>query len=158
MNQITIRTATLEDIEVLLTFEQGVIAAERPLTTSLKDTPINYYDVKAFIVDPDVEIVVAVIDGKLIGSGYIRIMNAKNHFRNRKFGYLGFMYVLADYRGMGVNKKIMDVLIHWGTEQGLTEFKLNVYQENETAIRAYEKIGFKKHMIEMRMDLTERQS
>lgn len=157
MNQIIIRSATLEDIEVLLTFEQGVIAAERPLTNSLKDDPINYYDVKAFVVDPDVKIVVAVINDKLIGSGYVRIMTAKDHFRNSKFGYLGFMYVLADYRGMGVNKKIMDALIHWGTQQGLTEFKLNVYQENEAAIRAYEKVGFKKHMIEMRIELIDKE-
>ena len=153
MNAIIIRTATLDDTEILLTFEQGVITAERPLTPSLKDDPINYYDIKAFIIDPQVEIVVAVINDKVVGSGYVRIMDAKDHFRNTKFGYLGFMYVLPDYRGMGVNKKVMDALIKWGMEQGLAEFKLNVYQENEIAINAYEKVGFKKHMIEMRMEL-----
>lgn len=157
MNAIIIRTATLDDVEVLLTFEQGVIAAERPLTPSLKDDPINYYDIKAFIVDPQVELVVAIINDQLIGSGYVRIMNAKDHFRNSKFGYLGFMYVLPDYRGIGVNQKIMDSLIKWGAEQGLSEFKLNVYQENKIAINAYEKVGFKKHMIEMRMELIDKE-
>lgn len=105
MNTIIIRTATLDDVEVLLTFEQGVIATERPLTPSLKDDPINYYDIKAFIVDPEVELVVAIINDQLVGSGYVRIMDAKDHFRNNKFGYLGFMYVLPNYRGMGVNQK-----------------------------------------------------
>lgn len=153
MNSTIIRSATLDDIEVLLTFEQGVIAAERPLTSALKEDPINYYDIEAFIRDPEVEIVVAVIDHKLIGSGYIRIVGAKQHFRHSRFGYLGFMYVIPDYRGIGINGKIINALLKWGSEQGLKEFKLDVYQENEMAINAYEKIGFKKNMIEMRMEL-----
>ncbi|MGB5500466.1 MAG: GNAT family N-acetyltransferase, partial [Maribacter sp.] len=31
------------------------------------------------------------------------------------------------------------------------EIRLTVYDENHAAIRAYEKVGFKKHIIEMRL-------
>ena len=66
---------------------------------------------------------------------------------------MGMMYVLPEFRGQGINKKIIDGLIAWGKTQGVTEFRLEVYTENEGAIRAYQKAGFSKHMVEMRTGL-----
>ncbi|XHR98302.1 GNAT family N-acetyltransferase [Mucilaginibacter sp. UC70_90] len=64
-----------------------------------------------------------------------------------------FMYVLPAYRGMGVNQAIIEELKKWIVEQGLTEIRLEVYNDNIGAIKAYEKAGFKKRMIEMRIRL-----
>jgi ribosomal protein S18 acetylase RimI-like enzyme len=36
---------------------------------------------------------------------------------------------------------------------GVTEFRLQVYSDNLPAVIAYEKIGFSKLLIEMRMEL-----
>ena len=55
---IIIRSATPEDLPTLLTFEQGIIRAERPYDHMLKPNPISYYDVGALIVDPDAEVAV----------------------------------------------------------------------------------------------------
>jgi hypothetical protein len=41
MSGIKIREATLDDLQTLLEFEQGVIAAERPMDSGLKEGPIN---------------------------------------------------------------------------------------------------------------------
>jgi GNAT superfamily N-acetyltransferase len=65
------------------------------------------------------------------------------------------MFVHPDYRGKGVNKKIMDVLKKWALSQNVKELRLQVYCDNVSAIKAYEKIGFSKHMIEMRCNLDE---
>ena len=67
--------------------------------------------------------------------------------------YLGFMYVDPNHRGKGVNKKIINALVEWCNLQNITELRLDVYQMNEAAINAYEKVGFTKHMIAMRMGL-----
>ena len=56
-------------------------------------------------------------------------------------------------RGKGVNKMIVETLIQWSVSRNITELRLEVYYLNEAAIRAYEKTGFKKHLIEMRMGI-----
>ena len=53
----------------------------------------------------------------------------------------------------GVNKKIIAALAAWSAAENITELRLDVYQHNEAAIKAYEKVGFVKHMIEMRLGL-----
>ena len=153
MEQITTRTATLADLDVLLKFEQGIIRTERPFDPTLKDGHINYYDIAAMIGASHVEVVVAELESEIIGSGYVRIEDSKVYLKHPQHAYLGFMYVKPEYRGKGVNKKVVDALKDWATKRGITEFRLDVYSENSPAIKAYEKIGFKKHLIEMRMEL-----
>ena len=63
------------------------------------------------------------------------------------------MYVAPQHRGKGVNKKIMDALTNWIAAKNITELRLDVYQNNEAAIKAYEKVRFTKHMVEMRMEI-----
>ena len=153
MNEVLIRKAELKDLETLLQFEQGVISAERPFDETLKPDPINYCDMTELITAPHVYLIVAEFNNELIGSGYARIENSKPYNRHEQHAYLGFMYVVPSFRGKGVNGLIIKTLKEWTIWQGLNEMRLNVYDNNESAIKAYEKVGFSKHMIEMRMGL-----
>ena len=47
----------------------------------------------------------------------------------------------------------MDVLKDWAVSQNITEFSLEVYYDNISAIKSYEKIGFSKYILEMRFNL-----
>ena len=153
MEQIITRTATLADLDTLLEFEQGIIQTERPFDPTLKDGHINYYDIAAMIQAPHVEVLVAETDSGIIGSGYARIEDSKVYLKHPKHAYLGFMYVKPEYRGKGVNKQVIAALQQWAIGRGIAEFRLDVYSDNLPAVKAYEKIGFKKHLIEMRMGL-----
>lgn len=153
MNEVTIRKAAINDLDTLLEFEQGVISTERPFDPTLKPHPTHYYDIEKMIASADVELLVAELEGKLVGSGYARIEDAKPYLRHTQHAYLGFMYVVPEHRGKGINKMIMDVLAAWSASQGMTELRLDVYYQNDSAIRAYEKIGFARHMIAMRKGL-----
>ena len=150
---ILVRKATLYDMETLLRFEQGVIKAERPFDITLKPGPIHYYDIEEMIKASHIELVVAELNGKILGSGYARLEEAKPYLRHARHAYLGFMYVDPDYRGRGVNQKIIEALRTWSLSQNVSEMRLDVYFKNDNAIRAYEKAGFTKHMVEMRMDI-----
>ncbi|MEP6927145.1 MAG: GNAT family N-acetyltransferase [Ginsengibacter sp.] len=152
-NQLIIRKASSADVDMLLRFEQGVIEAERPFDSTLKTGHIHYYDIEQMIAASYIEIVVAELNHEIIGSGYARIENSKHYLKHQNHAYLGFMYVEPDHRGKGVNKKIIEALKHWAISQNVTEMRLDVYYNNLTAIKAYEKIGFIKHMVEMRMSL-----
>jgi ribosomal protein S18 acetylase RimI-like enzyme len=152
-NTLKVRPATHHDLETLLEFEQGVIEAERPFDITLKRGATRYYDLEEMITAPHIELVVAELDGQLVGSGYARIENAKPYLQHVQHGYLGFMYVKPEHRGKGINQKIIERLKTWCVEQGILELRLEVYFLNEPAIKAYEKIGFEKHMFEMRLGI-----
>lgn len=150
MNALIVRKALPADLDTLLRFEQGVIATERPFDSTLKTGKIHYYDLMGMINAPDVELLVAELDGTLIGSGYARIEAAKHYLKHPIHAYLGFMWVEPEHRGMGVNQQIIDALAAWARSRNSNELRLDVYHENERAIKAYEKAGFSKNMINMR--------
>ena len=153
MEQINIRKAVLNDLDRLLVFEQALINAERPFDSTLKNSHTHYYDIEKMITATDVELVVAELNNEIIGSGYARIEDAKPYLQHQQHAYLGFMYITPEHRGKGINKKIMDVLTAWSASKNITELKLDVYQNNDAAIKAYEKAGFIKYMVAMRKGL-----
>jgi ribosomal protein S18 acetylase RimI-like enzyme len=153
MQNIIIRKAVHGDLDTLLQFEQGVISAERPFDVTLKTSDTNYYEIEKMINAQDVELLVAELDNELVGSGYARIEKAKSYLQHELHAYLGFMYVKPEHRGKGINKMIIDELAKWAASKNITELRLDVYHPNESAIKAYEKFGFVKHMVHMRMGL-----
>ncbi|WP_422361376.1 GNAT family N-acetyltransferase [Reichenbachiella sp.] len=154
MSSISIRPATQEDLPILHEFEQGIITAERPFDPTLKPDPINYYDLKALVESDRASVIVAEDQGQLVASGYANIVEAKDFYKHTRYAYLGFMFVKPDYRGKGIITQILDELKSWSKAKGINEIRLEVYSENDPAVRAYEKAGFKKHMVEMRMDIS----
>lgn len=153
MENIITRPATVADLDTLLQFEQGVISSERPFDPTLKEGHINYYNLNELITAPYIQLVIAELNGEIIGSGYARIETSKIYLQHPQHAYLGFMYVLPQHRGKGINKLVINALKEWSVQQGITEFRLEVYFGNVPAIKAYEKVGFNSHMIEMRMGL-----
>lgn len=153
MSNVKIRPARVDEIDILLSFEQGIVSAERPFDSTLKEGEIHYYDLIDLIESPIAEVVVAEIDGELIGSGYALIKEAKPYLKHTHYAYLGFMYVKPEYRGQGVNKAILQTLQQWAIGQNIREIRLEVYEENIVAKKAYEKAGFKGNLLEMRLEL-----
>ncbi len=151
MKSILIREATVQDIDTLLSFEAGIILAERPFDPTLKKEGLHYYDFPFMIASPDIRLVLAVMNDRVIGSGYARIEKSKYYAEHPLQAYLGCMYVDPAFRGQSVNKLIIEDLQHWSNSNGINELRLDVYSNNISAISAYEKFGFKKHMVEMRL-------
>ncbi|WP_298237753.1 GNAT family N-acetyltransferase [uncultured Algibacter sp.] len=148
-----VRIATLNDLPTLLSFEQGVIEAERPFDPTIKAGCITYYDISKLITNENSEVFVAEIDDEIVASGYAKIKPDRHYLKHAEQGYLGFMYVSEKHRGKQLNKLIIDALLHWCKNKNVFEIRLDVYQDNLPAIKAYEKTGFKKHMINMRLDI-----
>ena len=155
MGKIIIRKGIPDDLEQLLVFEQDLIKFERAFDPTVKPDPVNYYDLKMMLTAPQIEVAVAEINNKIIASGYARIDKSKPFLKHDKHAYLGFMYVLPEFRGSGINKQIIDHLKNWAASQNINEFRLEVYYDNDPAIKAYEKIGFSRYSLEMRYNLNE---
>ncbi|MEO9510861.1 MAG: GNAT family N-acetyltransferase [Flavobacteriaceae bacterium] len=151
-DKFKVRKAKLDDLPVLLNYEQSLIKAERPFDITIKDDPINYYDLRQMIFDENACVLVAEVDDNIIASGYAIAKRARHYLNHEYYSYLGFMFTDPDFRGQGVNAKIVDELKIWSLEKGFKEIRLTVYQDNIPAIKAYEKVGFKRHIIEMRLE------
>ena len=146
------REATEKDLEILLEFEQGVIAAERPFNSTLIEGEIHYYDLNNLMQSPDATVIVAEENDEVIASGYALIKKSEKYYNQfESYAYLGFMYVKPEHRGKGINKVITDELIAWSKSRGIDEVRLEVYAQNESAIKAYEKADFEPHILMMRL-------
>ena len=149
----SVRKATLKDLPILLDFEQGVIIAERPFDPTIKKGEITYYDISELITSEDSDVFVAEINNEIVASGYAKIKTDRHYLKHKYQGYLGFMFVSKQHRGKKINKLIVDELLKWCKKRNIFEIRLDVYQDNIPAIKAYEKAGFKKHLINMRLDI-----
>jgi RimJ/RimL family protein N-acetyltransferase len=150
---IKVRLAKIEELEKLLEFEQGIVTAERPFNPTLKAGEIHYYNLAELIESPLAAVYVAELSGEIIASGYVLEKQAEDYLQHEKYAHLGFMYVVPEHRGKGINQLILDALMDWARRRGLTEFRLKVYSENAAAIGAYRKAGFEPHLLEMRLNI-----
>ncbi|KFF24181.1 GNAT family N-acetyltransferase [Chryseobacterium vrystaatense] len=146
------REATEQDLKILLEFEQGIVLAERPFNSTLMDGEIHYYDLLHLVQSEDSLVLVTEENDEIIASGYAKIKRPDNNYSNfEEYAYLGFMYVKPEHRGKGVNKLILDELISWAKSKNISEIRLDVYAQNESAVKAYEKAGFESLLVTMRM-------
>ena len=152
MNPI-IRKATKEDLPILDTFMDALVDAERPMDSTIKSGKVIYYDLENFIINENAVLYVVELNNELVASGYAKIKSNKSYLKHDKNAYLGFMFVPENHRGNGYNKLIVNALLAWSKTKNVSEIRLEVYNSNPSAIRAYEKVGFKKHMIEMRLNI-----
>ncbi|MFT7442537.1 MAG: GNAT superfamily N-acetyltransferase [Maribacter sp.] len=148
-----VRLATKNDLATLDTFMDGLVEAERQMDVTIKDGKVIYYDLESFILSEDAVLYVAELNGELVASGYAKIKKDRIYLKHEAHSYLGFMYVPEKHRGNGYNKLIIDALLAWSKTRNINEIRLDVYETNPSAIRAYQKTGFKKHLIQMRLDL-----
>ena len=146
-----IREATTGDLPELLAFEQGVVEAERPYDSRLKTGVVHYYDIPKLIALSESLVLVAENAGQLVGTGHATLRRSDDQFEHDRHAYLGLMYVEPSYRGQGIIQRIIEELLTWSRGEGITDFFLDVYTGNEPAVRAYEKFGFRAHMLEMKL-------
>ena len=78
---IKLREATIQDLPLLLEFEKGLIEYEREFTPNLKKSSFNYYDLRAYIENPEISVVVAEQYNIVIASGYA-LINKNKHYKN----------------------------------------------------------------------------
>ena len=150
-----VRKAIQEDLPILMEFMNGLVNAERPMDPTIKDGNVVYYDLSEIMKNAESDLYVVELNNELVASGYAKIKEDRPYLKHDKQGYLGFMFVPEKHRGNGYNKLIMDILLKWCKDRNIFEIRLDVYDTNPAAIRAYKKVGMKKHMINMRMDITD---
>lgn len=88
---------------------------------------------------PDEIEIIAVVDGKVVGTAGIEAVGKKHKLRHRAELGIG---ILKEYWGLGLGKALTKACIQCAKEAGYTQVELNVVAENEAAISLYQSLGF----------------
>ena len=100
------------------------------------------------------EIYIAKVDKEIVGYIIFNIKEKENpSMRYRKQLNIDAICVDERYRGKGIGTKILENIKEIAKTKGCTDLYLTVNQENENAIKVYEKFGFKVKNIAYMMKL-----
>src|SRR3989344_6896346 len=89
-------------------------------------------------------------NGQQIGRGFLYLLT--NYLHDRPFGFIEDVFVDEAFRSKGYGKKITDAIIEEAKKQGCYKLICTSRFSHERAHHLYEKLGFKKHGNEFRMD------
>jgi len=74
-------------------------------------------------------------------AGWILVGTNTDYFTEKEIGFIYDVYVLSEFRGKGISKKLVQAGIEELKRNGYEEVRLNVFSTN-FAQEIYEKIGF----------------
>lgn len=139
-----LRDAEGDDAEVFLRYTR-IVREQTNFLTAYPDEPFHSREeVVAHILrskeSPADLKLCAFVEGKIVGSAEFHRLSPREKARHRcTFG----ISVVKDCWGMGIGTRLTRACICCAREAGLLQMELEVVAENETALRLYEKLGFR---------------
>lgn len=134
---ITLRPAIRADIPQILDFIRGLAEYEK-LAHEAVATPV-LLETHLFGDQPSAEVVIAEADG--VPAGFALFFRSFSTFLGKPGLYLEDLFVLPDYRGLGLGKRLMVHLAQLAVSRGYGRFEWSVLDWNEPAIRLYRSLG-----------------
>ena len=94
-------------------------------------------------------------DGRKIGLVELSLRNIVDGCLSSPVAYLEGLYLAPDYRGQGVGKEVIKILLSWCTSEGLKELATDTELKNEKAQKFYQSIGFEEvdRVVEYRLEI-----
>ena len=106
-------------------------------------TIINMPELQEYIADfgslKDDKAIVAEVEGKIIGSVWVRIMNDYGHIDDDTPSLAMSLY--KEYRGLGIGTELLKEILLNLKLAGYTKVSLSVQKDNY-AVKLYKKVGF----------------
>jgi ribosomal protein S18 acetylase RimI-like enzyme len=103
--------------------------------------------------DPDVILLVAEHDGQVIGYAYTAIEGYDYMSLRGPAAVLHDVIVGPEYRGRGVGRQLLDSAMSYLKSRNVPRVVLSTAERNESAQRLFQRLGFRRTMIEMTREL-----
>ena len=103
--------------------------------------------------DPNAAIFIAERDGEIIGYVYAGIEPQSWKELRDECGYIHDVAVHERGRGMGIASKLIEAAAEWLASRGMPRVVLCTAAKNTKAQRLFERLGFRRTMIEMTREL-----
>ncbi|WP_295157035.1 GNAT family N-acetyltransferase [uncultured Brachyspira sp.] len=129
-----------------LFFEE--ISILKPLFVKKARQDVNF--LLSIIEQEASEIFIAEID--IIGFSVIRQENTSNYTSviPHKFTFILDIFVLKKFRNKSAASKLIEKIKEWSIKKESEYIELNVFENNEKALKLYEKVGFNIEMLTLR--------
>jgi len=89
-------------------------------------------------------------NNKVVGRAYLYLIS--NELHSNPYGLLEDVFVDENYRHQGIGSNLIQKVIEKAQEIGCYKLIANVRFEKESTQKLYEKLGFRKHGYEFRID------
>lgn len=135
--EIRIRSATVDDVSLILTLIRGLAEYERLVSEAV----VTEQDVRdsLFCERPAAEVLIAEAGGE--AAGFALFFHNYSTFLGRRGLYLEDLFVFPAHRGKGIGRALMARLARIARERNCGRFEWWVLDWNEPAIRFYESLG-----------------
>ena len=137
--QFTIRPATIADIPAI--FSLILALADYAKLSDQVTGNIETLQEDMFGAKPCIEAIVAEIEPNQQIVGFALFFTNYSTFLTRRGIYLEDLFVLSEYRGMGIGKALISNLAQIAVEREYGRFEWSVLDWNEPAIAFYTRIG-----------------
>ncbi|MGB0360671.1 MAG: GNAT family N-acetyltransferase [Endozoicomonas sp.] len=139
MPDISIRTATIVDLQDLIVFNQAMALESE--NRKLNEATLRS-GVKRVLDDRNQGFyLVAIVDGKVTGS--LMVTFEWSDWRNAQYWWIQSVYILPEYRRQGIYRTLYQAVKNRGNEQQgiVCKYRLYVEKDNFIAQKAYKQLG-----------------
>lgn len=156
--EVKFRKATVEDIKVLQDLKYKLLKYEEENLNNLIDpewfkTDDAAHKFEKEINDPDQTIILAELEGKIVGFVAGEVFKAPPYKRIRIDSELVTIFVEEDYRNMKIGAMLVEEFVQWAKSKNADQVKIEPYYNNEKAIKFYKREGFEDFVIMLRKKL-----
>jgi ribosomal protein S18 acetylase RimI-like enzyme len=156
MTAFKIRRATIEDIPSIQTLylqEEDVHRSLYPHYFHEKGTILSEQTLKKELQDAKLVYQVATMERRCVGFVFAKIerFSREPHFKKVEYALIEDCVVLESCRRRGIATALVREVCNWVKAQGLDRVQLQVWANNEPALRLYRKLGFADLILRMEL-------
>ena len=135
--EVILAPARRQDVPVILALIQGLAEYERLSHEVVATTDL--LEASLFGAEPAAEVVLAWTGGEAVG--FALFFHNYSTFLGRRGLYLEDLFVVPEWRGRGVGRRLVTHLAKIAVERGCGRFEWSVLSWNEAAVGFYQKLG-----------------
>lgn len=154
--EIRIREAQAPDVaaidELIVHLDEFHARARPDLFQRPSEAPRGEEFLRNALVDPEQQILVAVIAGEVVGYAHLLIKQtaASSHRLERRYCEIDTISVHPEAQRLGAGRKLMEAAISWAESRQVSDHQIAVHAFNEAARALYEQLGFVPSVIVLR--------
>ena len=148
VDSVAIRVALPEDVVAIsklwLKFMQYNAAFDSSFEVKPKVTASFAREIQDRLTDANYRIAVAEFDNELVGYCFSYVSKKPYFFKLGKFGFIGDLYVLDDYRRRGIGRLLVDDAHAFFQRRNVEQLELLVAAKNIETVKFWERLGYTK--------------
>ena len=139
-----VRFAGEDDLSALVTLAEEFMPEEA-------DPKKRINILKQSLKNPDYDLLVADVEGKIVG--FIDHWIVHEFVHGTKLSYIQNLYVTPNYRRRGIGSRLLREIIETAKAKGVLEIHISAEFNNKPAIELYRKHGFSREHSQLEMEL-----